>query len=72
MKISKFFFSLFLVSIVLLLPVIGMAQPGDPGCSPDDPACPIDDGVILLFAAAIGIAAKRYFDSKKNKTFSAS
>ena len=54
------------------MPVIGMAQPGDPGCSPDDPACPIDDGVILLFAAAIGIAAKRYFDSKKNKTFSAS
>lgn len=54
------------VTIVLCVPVLGMAQI-DPGCDPAvDPACvPIDGGLGLLIAAGVGYGIKKVRDSRK-------
>ena len=56
--------------LILLLPALVDAQGCiggiDPGCSPDDYCpCPIDNGVLLLIAVVLGIAAKKAIDLKK-------
>ncbi len=65
MKFIKIPFFIAIILLIVLMPSLAFAQPGDPGCSPDDPACPIDSSVILLIAAAVGIAGKKYYDRKK-------
>lgn len=39
-----------------LLPMLGMAQPGDPGGDPD---APIDGGLGILVAAGVGYGVKK-------------
>ena len=60
MKILKFALPLIVLTVFLLIPGIVFAQ--DPGPCPD---CPIDSGVVMLIAAAIGIAVKKHYDNKK-------
>ncbi len=59
--IRKFTFILILAFSFLPAYVFGQ----DPNCDPDDPACPIDDGVIVLIVGAVGLAAKKCYDSRK-------
>ena len=40
-------------------------SPIDPGGCPD---FPIDSGVVMLIAAAVGIAVKKYYSGKKTGT----
>ena len=47
-----------------LVPVLCMAQIGDPGGDPD---APIDGGVGLLIAAGVGYGIKRYKDAAKHR-----
>ncbi len=67
---KRFFFlfaGLVLLMIVMALPVVTLAQGGDPGCDPLDPACPIDGGLGLLIAAGVGIAARKSYQYQKKK-----
>ena len=71
MQVHKLVYIFFLL---LALSLNGSAQgptdplPPDPGCDPLDPLCPIDGGLSLLIAAAIGVGAKKAYDSKKINT----
>lgn len=53
--------SLVVLFIIIALPQITYAQPGDPG---GDPA-PIDGGVSIVAAACAGYLAKRKMQKKK-------
>lgn len=51
-----------------LLPLMGLADPGDGGGTTDDDpdeAAPIDGGISLLAVAEIGYGAKKMYDMKK-------
>jgi hypothetical protein len=66
-----FLFFVILVSILLILTEVSIAQnigPGDPGCDPLDPDCPIDGGISLLIAAGIGLGAKKTYNDRKKAT----
>ena len=65
MKLIKQITLGFLVVVFLLIPHILLAQPIDPCTDPQDP-CPIDSNLIVLFVAAVLIAAKKAYDFKKN------
>lgn len=59
--------SMILGVIVILMPMISVAQfPGDldPGGSPD---VPIDGGLSVLLAAGAGYVVKKGYDRKKRK-----
>lgn len=58
--------SMILAVIVLLAPVMAMAQfpPFDPGGNPD---VPIDGGLSVLLAAGAGYVVKKGYDRKKRK-----
>lgn len=58
----------FLTIIILSAPNSLFAQfsePVDPCTDPADP-CPIDSNLIVLFAAAVVVAAKKTYDFKRN------
>ena len=64
MKLIKQITLGFLAVVFLLIPHILFAQPIDPCTDPEDP-CPIDSNLIVLFVAAVLIAAKKAHDFKK-------
>ena len=65
-RIKKYVFVTGMVMLVSLVqPIKGTAQVVDPGCDPLDPTCPIDGQLSLLIVAAVGIAAKKSYDSKR-------
>ena len=65
---SFIFNSIFLCLLSFQATAQGPGGPGDPGCDPLDPYCPIDGGLSLLIAAAVGVGAKKAYDSKKRNT----
>ena len=57
--------SMILAVIVLVIPMMSIAQPGfDPGGSPD---VPVDGGLSLLLAAGAGYVVKKGYDRRKRK-----
>lgn len=52
----------FVMMVVLAMPILAIAQPGDPGGDPD---VPIDGGLSLLLAAGVGYVAKKGYDKRK-------
>ena len=73
-KFSKIFLLFSVVTFVLtVLPHIGFAQIGDPGCDPscncryDHSVCPIDSGVWILLAIGIGYGLKKIWDARKKQ-----
>ncbi|MEQ1554284.1 MAG: hypothetical protein ABL929_08910 [Ferruginibacter sp.] len=57
----------FLFLIAICFPLNLHAQdPDDPCTDPADP-CPIDNGVVLLIAASVVIAAKKAYDFNTSK-----
>ena len=63
--IKRFTLIGFLAVIMLSAPHRLFAQPVDPCTDPADP-CPIDSNLIVLFAAAIVVAAKKTYDYKNS------
>lgn len=52
------------IMLLITIPQLTQAQPGDPSCDPLDPACPIDGGISLLIAAGVGIGAAKAYKTK--------
>ena len=52
---------------MVINPLTGFSQGGDPGCDPLDPACPIDGGLSLLIAAGVGLAARKAYKNGKSE-----
>lgn len=52
------------VAFVVASPYKIFAQPVDPCTDPVDP-CPIDSNIVVLVIAALVIAAKKTYDSKR-------
>lgn len=63
MKSNKYICVLAVSILFSFMPAIVRAQ--DPTCNPDDPSCPLDSGVFILIIAAVGIALKKYWESRK-------
>lgn len=61
---SRLILNCALVLLVMFLPSIVMAQPGDGG---DNPDVPIDGGLGLLLAAGVGYGVKKYRDNLKKE-----
>ena len=62
--IKRLFITSLIAVIVTSAPQNVLAQPVDPCTDPADP-CPIDSNLIVLFAAAIAVAAKKTYDYKR-------
>jgi hypothetical protein len=71
--LTSFLLLSLLLFILMCLPALVSAQPGDPGCDPgcncraDGSICPIDGGLSLLLAIGAGYGIKKARDIKKNK-----
>ncbi len=64
MNIGKKEIVLYVVGILLLLPLLGLSQPGGPGGDPD---IPIDAGIGFLIAAGAAFGIKKVYDFNKKK-----
>lgn len=56
-----------LIVLVMLAPVVLMAQPGNPGGG-GTPGVPIDGGLSLLAAGGIALGVKALYNKKKKNT----
>jgi len=70
MKFRLFLSNILLVTVLLLLPNLLLAQGGNPfdpadfPCFPP-PCIPIDGGISFLVAAGVALAGKKLYDNQK-------
>lgn len=69
-KLIKNLLRCLFVLMVIAMPLILSAGPGDPGwvdpgCDPLDPKCPIDGGLSALLVLGAGYGIKKVRDARK-------